>query len=380
MSTPKLVTFLRRRDYTFVRELGQGACGRTVLLRDETLEQNFVCKKYSPLEGLDREGLFRNFVREIKLLHDLHHLNVVRIFNYYLYPEIFSGFILMEHVEGVDIRSYLSAAPEQINDLFLQVVQGFKHLEDKSVLHRDIRHANLMVSSEGTAKIIDLGFGKRIEQSQDFDKSISLNLWCEPPEEFGTGKYDFRTEVYFVGKLFQQIIDEEGIQHFKYSKVLDQMVARMAKDRFESFSNVERIMQRDPFVEIEFSASEIRVYRLFADEIAQRITKIEEGTKYIDDFDRVKASLKAVLRTVTLEQIMPSAAPALRCFLTGEYYFKKEGFPVDALKKFVELLTKVSSEKQRLILSNLHTRFDSVPRYKNLVPTGFDDMDDDIPF
>lgn len=380
MNAPKLVTFLRRRDYTFLQELGQGACGRTVLLRDETLEQNFVCKKYSPIEGLDREGLFKNFVREIKLLHDLHHLNVVRVFNYYLYPETFSGFILMEYVEGTDVRSYLAAAPEQINDVFLQVVQGFKHLEDKSVLHRDIRHANLMVNDQGIAKIIDLGFGKRIEQVQDFDKSISLNLWCEPPEEFGTAKYDFRTEVYFVGKLFQQIIDEEEIQHFKYSNVLTQMVARKPKDRFESFSNVERVVQSDPFVEIEFSDKEKSAYRLFADEVAQQVTKIEESTKYIDDVDRVKASLKAVLRTVTLEKMIPNGAPVFRCFFLGEYYFKRTNFSVDVLRKFVEILSWASSEKQRLILANLHTRFDSLTRYAKPKATGFDDMDDDIPF
>ena len=54
----KLVTFLRRKDYVLVKELGQGACGRTVLLRDELLDQDFVCKKYSPLPGLDRDALF----------------------------------------------------------------------------------------------------------------------------------------------------------------------------------------------------------------------------------------------------------------------------------------------------------------------------------
>ena len=154
MSTnTKFVTFLRRRDYVFVKELGQGACGQTVLLRDDLLDQNFVCKKYSPLPGLDRSALFQNFVREIKLLHDLHHVNVLRVFNYYLYPEQVSGFILMEYVCGDDLPKYLKKNPEQTNEIFLQVIQGFKHLESKSVLHRDIRPQNLMVNDDGVVKL-----------------------------------------------------------------------------------------------------------------------------------------------------------------------------------------------------------------------------------
>lgn len=314
-----IVEFLRRRDYVLVKELGQGACGRTVLLHDELLDQNFVCKKYSPLEGLDRQALFQNFVREIKLLHDLHHVNVLRVFNYYLYPEKFSGFILMEYVRGDDLPTYLKNNPEQTNEIFLQVIQGFKHLESKSVLHRDIRPANLMVTDDGIVKIIDLGFGKRVETDVDFDKSISLNLWCQPPKEFRGGTYNFCTEVYFVGQLFQQILIAENIQHFKYAEILNRMSDSRPENRIESFSDVERAVQSDLFREIEFSDSERAVYRDFADGVTERITKLENSIRYVDDPDKIRVALQNVVRSVALEINMPDVAPLLRCFLNGEY-------------------------------------------------------------
>lgn len=68
-----------------------------------------------------------------------------------------------------------------------------------------------MVRSDGILKIIDLGFGKSIDNSQGFDKSITLNWWCDTPEEFRESKYDYQTEVYFVGKLFEGIIQEHEI-------------------------------------------------------------------------------------------------------------------------------------------------------------------------
>ena len=43
-----IVEFLRKRDYVLVKELGEGACGKTVLLHDDVLDEDFVCKKYSP--------------------------------------------------------------------------------------------------------------------------------------------------------------------------------------------------------------------------------------------------------------------------------------------------------------------------------------------
>jgi serine/threonine protein kinase len=203
----EIVHFLRSRDYILIKELGQGACGKTVLLDDDQIGQHFVCKKYSPYDENEREALFINFVREIKLLHLLQHNNVVRVFNYYLYPDKVSGYILMEYVDGEDIEDFTAEFPDKLNDLFTQAIDGFSYLERSGVLHRDIRAGNLLVSSEGILKIIDLGFGKRVNTSLDFDKSITLNWWCATPDEFRFKRYDFTTEVYFVGKLFEQLID-----------------------------------------------------------------------------------------------------------------------------------------------------------------------------
>jgi serine/threonine protein kinase len=94
-----IVSFLRKRDYVFVRELGSGASGRTILLHDDVIDENIVCKKYHPHSESVRAVQFASFVREIKLLHQVHHPNVVRVFNYFIYPAQFTGYILMEHVD-----------------------------------------------------------------------------------------------------------------------------------------------------------------------------------------------------------------------------------------------------------------------------------------
>lgn len=171
------IKFIRQKDFKFLKKIGNGALGKAVLLRDEYLQVNFVCKKYEPEKEDYRELYYRNFLDEIKLLHLLYHKNIVRVFNYYLYPNYFTGYIVMEFIEGLEIDSYLEKYPENINNIFEQVIDGFVYLEEKSILHRDIRPANIMVDNEHNVKIIDFGFGKQQEFIYDEKKSISLNWW-----------------------------------------------------------------------------------------------------------------------------------------------------------------------------------------------------------
>lgn len=370
----KLIEFIRKRDYKLIKELGQGACGKTVLLYDDMINEHFVCKKYSPFLETHKQELFANFIREIKLLHQVYHHNVVRVFNYYLYPDQFTGYILMEFVDGSDIDDYLNRAPEKTNEIFIQSINGFRHLEGHNILHRDIRPPNLMVRGDGTVKIIDLGFGKRVQYPQDFDKSISLNWWCEPPKEFVDGTYDFRSEVYFVGKLFEKMITEKGIDHFEYNEILGRMCHREPLSRIQSFFEIEKEIQNNMFFEIGFTEEELSSYREFADYLEVHITKIESGAKYIDDIDRVQNQLEEAYRSFMLEVTVPDSRTITRCFISGSYYYKKSGFPVYAVKDFLHLLKSSTQEKRRIIMANLHTRLDSISRYAET------DTTDDIPF
>jgi eukaryotic-like serine/threonine-protein kinase len=312
----KEIQFIRTRDYLFLEELGSGACGSTVLLRDEFLEQDFVCKKYSPMQGLDKAALFKSFLREIKLLHELNHPNIVRVFNYHIYPDKLVGYIVMERVLGNDISSYLTQNPEQINEVFQQTIQGFCHLETNQILHRDIRDTNLMVSEKGAIKIIDLGFGKQIHEADDVDKSISLNWWCDLPREFSSNTYDFRTEVYFVGKLFEKMILEKNISTFKHSAVLGHMCQQNPESRVASFTKVEAAIAGTMFLEIEFTYDERAAYRNFADAVIEALATVQRG-RHTQDIDHFKISLEAAHRSVMLEEYVPDASLVLRTFLTG---------------------------------------------------------------
>ncbi|MBE3128831.1 MAG: protein kinase, partial [Actinobacteria bacterium] len=132
----KIIEFIRKKDYEFLKELGQGACGKTVLLNDDIINQKLVCKKYCPFNERHRVDLFKRFIDEIKILYLLYHRNIVRVYNCYIYPNAYAGYILMEYIEGYDIEDYLKKYPENLNDIFSQAISGFKYLEGNNILHR----------------------------------------------------------------------------------------------------------------------------------------------------------------------------------------------------------------------------------------------------
>ena len=224
MQENSTIEFLRKKDFKFIKKLGNGALGETVLILDEYINYSFVCKKYKPLQGISKEKYFKNFINEIKLMHLLHHNNIVRVFNYYLYPEYHTGYIVMEYIEGKEIDKYLEEYPENLNSVFEQVISGFAYLEENNILHRDIRPSNIMIDANNNVKIIDFGFGKQLNFSEDNHKSISINWWGgEIPNDFKKNIYDFKTEIFFIGKLFQKIIEVIN-SSFKYEPLLLNMI------------------------------------------------------------------------------------------------------------------------------------------------------------
>lgn len=372
----EIVEFLRKRDYLFIEQIGQGGCGKTYLLYDDIIEERFVCKKYQPHYTNDKDTLFENFIREIKLLHLVYHANIVRVFNYYLYPEQKTGYILMEYINGLDIEQYLTKNPEEINKIFIQTIEGFRYLEMNNILHRDIRTKNILVDKDGVVKIIDFGFGKRVVK-EAFDKSISLNWWCAPPQEFNKQIYDFRTEIYFVGKLFEKIIIEGGIQEFKYNYILQNMCQTSHVERISKFSEIIKSIQTEMFGEIEFEYEELQRYREFSNCLFSSVKKIDNDTKYFDSVDLVKNKLEELYKQCNLEEYIPTTSKLVDCFLNGEYYFNsKYKFPVYVLKEFLYLLRTCTKEKRNIILSNLQSKMDSIIHYKKTIY----DSNEDLPF
>ena len=76
-----IIQFLKAKAYRKIRDLGHGATGQTVLLHDDSIDEDFVCKKYVPYYDYYKEECYKRFVDEIKILYKMNHPRIVRVFN-----------------------------------------------------------------------------------------------------------------------------------------------------------------------------------------------------------------------------------------------------------------------------------------------------------
>jgi len=359
----KIIEFVRTKDYKFIDEIGQGGTGRTVLLEDEIINERFICKKYSPYYEEHRQFFFKNFKEEIKLLHQIYHNNIVRVFNYYLYPEQFTGYILMEYIKGQNISKFLIENPDRLNNIFVQTISGFHHLEQNKILHRDIRPDNILVSNLGVVKIIDFGFSKKVDFANDYKKSISLNWRYTPPEDFIMKIYDFKTEIYFVAKLFEEVITENNFQNFAYNDLLKQMLISNYDERIDSFFEIERAIVSDEYKGLIFTEEEKEIYVRFASSLSDIYSKIDIESEYITDIDKIISSLDEVYRNSMLETFVQNHNSIAQCFVKGAYrYYTKREVKVEVIKDFVNLLKSISKDKRKVVVNNLWQRLDTVER------------------
>ena len=353
--------------------MGQGATGITKLIQDQTIDEELVCKKYSTYYESDQIHYYENFVSEIKILYKINHSNIVRIFSYYLYPEKYTGYILMEYIDGVHIDKYISSNPLKINDLFIQTINAFKYLEEINILHRDIRSSNILVTNDGIVKIIDFGFGKPINEEKDYNKSISLNWPCSIPSDFSFSIYNHRTEIYFVGQLFKQLIIKNNLKDtFKYSKTLERMVEFNFKLRIKSFNDILKDVSTEYFNEIYFSPEEKEIYSNFANAITSICVKIKTSAKYNTNLDSITKNLYELTQNSMLESYVQNNSLIVSCLINGGFRYKTAlQIPTEHIYSFFNWWKNLDLKYQRIVLNNLWLRLDNIRREEDF---------DDLPF
>lgn len=356
------IEFIKTKDYKYIDEIGQGGTGRTILIKDETIDEIFVCKKYSPYYEEDVDEYFDYFKDEIKILHILYHKNIVRVFNYYLYPELKTGYILMEYIQGKTVSEYLIENPNKIEDIFNQVIEGFRYLEENNILHRDIRPENFIVSNNGILKIIDFGFGK-VTDFKTKNKSITLNWRYTKPDEFKKELYDFKTEVYFVGKMFEEIILEIGNINFKFSRIISKMILQNYDNRISSFFDIYRDIITESSTVLEFDNEQKIIYQNFATNFVGLISSVSERIEYRSQIDIILRNLEDLHKNSILENEVQNVTKLITIFIQGKYsFYTKKTFKVDLLLSFLQLFKSVSEDKRKIIINNLWERFDVIEK------------------
>jgi non-specific serine/threonine protein kinase len=152
----------RLTHYRIEARLGAGGMGEVYLARDLKLDRPVAIKVLPPWASED-SALAARFLEEARLASVLTHPNIVTIYS--IDEEAGLHFIVMEYVEGETLRARARRQPLAIEDLIsvgAQVAEALAAAHAVGLIHRDIKSANILLTPQGQAKVLDFGIAKRV--------------------------------------------------------------------------------------------------------------------------------------------------------------------------------------------------------------------------
>jgi len=193
--------------YHLLLKLGEGRMGAVYKAEDTKLKRT-VALKFLRTEVLGSEEQKTRFVNEARLGAALDHTNICVV------HEIveFEGhtFIAMAHIDGQNLKDKIASGPLEVDEvinLALQVAQGLKEAHEQRIIHRDIKSANIMVSSKGQVKITDFGLAKLTGRTQITKKGTIMGTVAYMSPEQACGKaIDIRTDIWSLGVVLYEML------------------------------------------------------------------------------------------------------------------------------------------------------------------------------
>lgn len=360
-----IVKFLRQKEYIVIdNNLGGGSFGKTVLLKDPFIDELFVAKKYRTENDEDKEKYYHNFIDEIKIMYKLGHPNVVRIYNYYLYESYYTGYIIMEYIEGDDIKKYIDNYSNKqdvtLDNIFIQLIDGFEYIEKMGVIHRDIREGNILIDKNGRVKIIDFGIGKFMFNNKSIDLKDSLVEEINRensntlPMEYYNGIYSSKTDMFYLAELLERLFSTVDNNDFSYEDILKKMREVDPDKRYKSFKDVKMDVNERKIVKMSITDTDKVIYQNFTNNIMRDLDCYTESPVYIDEPCKFISKLEDVIRNNIFEDEIQKNSDIIRCIVESSFQNNECAiFRNEDISQFINWYRKYSYDDQELILSNI---------------------------
>ncbi len=195
--------------YRLLGELGRGAMGVVYRAEDPMLSRTVAIKTISMVADAEERAEYeKRFYQEAKAAGGLSHPNVVTIYDIGHAGDVV--YMAMEYVEGTELRDLLQGGrldAAAAVDIAAQVAEGLAYAHARGVVHRDVKPANIMVSRDGPAKIMDFGIARM--RASDVKTQTGMLLGSPKymaPEQLLGGPVDPRCDIFSLGVVLYEAL------------------------------------------------------------------------------------------------------------------------------------------------------------------------------
>jgi eukaryotic-like serine/threonine-protein kinase len=193
--------------YELIGELGRGGMGIVYRARDPVINR-LVALKTITAGVADYPNLLARFYREAQSAGGLQHPNIVTIYD--MGEEAGTPYIAMELIEGETLEQVIAARPDLPLSLKLtyaiQACRAFDYAHKRGIVHRDIKPANVMLSKDGTVKVVDFGIARVLESSKTQTGMLMGTFAYMSPEQYHGEHADERSDIWSFGVLLFELL------------------------------------------------------------------------------------------------------------------------------------------------------------------------------
>jgi len=197
--------------YRLVEKLGQGGMAQVYKAYQADLERYVAVKILHPHLTSDEEFAAR-FRREAKAVAALEHPNSVRVYDFDTNHGL--AFLVMEYLEGVNLKARLRELDSRDERMSLPeagrivsaLADGLDHAHRHGVIHRDVKPANVILTTDGRPVLTDFGIARMVDATLITGSSGSLGTPAYMSPEQGQGEPgDARSDIYALGVILYQL-------------------------------------------------------------------------------------------------------------------------------------------------------------------------------
>ena len=241
--------------YTLLERLGGGGMGVVYRAEDRRLGRLVALKFLTPAFTAD-PGAKRRFLAEARAAAALDHPNICTILD--VGEEDDRLFIAMPYYEGRTIKEMLAEGPlpaAAAVDVALDIARGLAAAHAAGIVHRDVKPANVIVTTGGTTKILDFGVAKVAQQNLTHSGAALGTVSYMSPEQARGDTVDHRADIWSLGVVLYEMVT--GVRPFRgaseqaiQTEILTSHHGSVSRLSGEELSGLEpivdRALQKDP--------------------------------------------------------------------------------------------------------------------------------------
>jgi serine/threonine-protein kinase len=156
----------------------------------------------------EQPELLQRFYREAQAAGGLQHPNVVTIYD--LGEADATPYIAMEFLEGEDLERIINEQRQlplsQKIGYMVQVARALDYAHKRGVVHRDIKPANIVVTKDGTIKVVDFGIARLVDTSRSQTGLLIGTVNYMSPEQVRGERVDGRSDIFSLGVMFYELV------------------------------------------------------------------------------------------------------------------------------------------------------------------------------